>query len=257
MTGDRMEFLGRNCGPAEPAVMTRTQLSGRVGGGLDPCAAMQTVIDLAQGQETEIVFIIGSGKDLNETRDLVGRFRGVDRRSGAGSGLGLLEPDAGKRAGGNAGGDAELSWPTDGCSIRRWPAGLWARSGFYQSGGAFGFRDQLQDAWRWCMPSRGLLRTTCCDAQGGNFARATCSTGGTRRRGAACGRGYRMIICGCPTRRADTWRRPGTPECSMRRCVFWRGGRSSWKRIAITISRGGRKSRRRYTSIACGRSSMA
>ena len=77
MSGDRGEFLGRNGNPADPACMTRSRLSGRVGAGIDPCAAMQAPIDLADGQEREIAFTFGTGRDLTDTRNLVTRFHGI------------------------------------------------------------------------------------------------------------------------------------------------------------------------------------
>ena len=76
VTGDRTEFLGRNGTTASPAAMTRTRLSGRVGAALDPCAAMQVTIDLAAGQEHEICFILGIGRDADDARNLIQRFRG-------------------------------------------------------------------------------------------------------------------------------------------------------------------------------------
>src|SRR4030095_1057362 len=55
VTADRTEFLGRNGTPGNPAAMRRVRLSGRVGAGLDPCAAMQVQVALADGQEREII----------------------------------------------------------------------------------------------------------------------------------------------------------------------------------------------------------
>jgi cellobiose phosphorylase len=146
VTGDRTEFIGRNGSPANPAGMSRTRLSGRVGAGLDPCAAMQVMVDLADGQEREIAFTFGSGRDLADARHLVNRFRGTGPARAALEGvwgywnrtLGALYVETP---------DASLNFLANGWLLYQVLAcRTWARSGFYQSGGAFGFRDQLQDA---------------------------------------------------------------------------------------------------------------
>jgi cellobiose phosphorylase len=158
ITGDRVEFLGRNGRPADPAAMSRASLSGRAGAGLDPCAAMQTVIELAQGQQTEVAFIFGSGRDLNEARDLIGRFRGVDAAHAALSAvweywnrtLGMVNVDTP---------DPTLNYLANGWILYQTLAcRFWGRSGFYQSGGAFGFRDQLQDACALVHAEPAILR---------------------------------------------------------------------------------------------------
>jgi cellobiose phosphorylase len=145
VTGDRTEFLGRNGMPSKPACMTRSRLSGRVGAALDPCAAMQVTVDLADGQEREIVFILGCGRDLADVRTLVNRFRGTGQARGAlevvwgywNRTLGAVNVQTP---------DPSLNFLANGWLVYQVLAcRLWARSGFYQSGGAFGFRDQLQD----------------------------------------------------------------------------------------------------------------
>lgn len=145
LTGDRTEFIGRNGNLSKPAAMSRIRLSGKLGAGLDPCAAMQVPFDLADNREREIVFMVGVGRDIDDVRTLVQRFRGLEapRRSLEGvwtywkHALGAVyveTPDPAL----NVLANGWLLYQTLSCR-------LWGRTGFYQSGGAFGFRDQLQD----------------------------------------------------------------------------------------------------------------
>jgi cellobiose phosphorylase len=158
VTGDRAEFLGRNGTPASPGCMARSRLSGRVGAGLDPCAAMQVMVELADGEEREIAFTFGSGRDLGDARSLVQRFRGNGPARGALEGvwgywnraLGAVYVETPDRT---------LNFLANGWLLYQVLAcRLWARSGFYQSGGAFGFRDQLQDTMALAHTEPGILR---------------------------------------------------------------------------------------------------
>src|SRR5262249_48604378 len=128
-----------------PAALQRAALSGRVGAGLDPCAALQTKFDLAPGAETEVIFLLGQADNRSQARTLATRYRAAEtveeafRRSTARwdemlSAVQVRTPN----------GALDLL-------LNRWlltqvlACRLWGRSAFYQSGGAFGFRDQLQD----------------------------------------------------------------------------------------------------------------
>ncbi len=144
-TADRNEFLGRNGSLAEPAALARPGLSGKVGAGLDPCGAVQTIIDLAPGGEQEISFRLGAGKDLSEVQRLVHRYREADASKSA--------LQAAQQYWTHAIDTVRVETPDPSVNViaNGWllyqvlSCRLWGRTGFYQSGGAFGFRDQLQD----------------------------------------------------------------------------------------------------------------
>ncbi len=158
ITGDRAEFIGRNGTLRNPAAMARSRLSGKVGAALDPCAAMQIPFELADGEEREIVFRLGVGRNAADAGNLVQRFR----MSGAvhaaleavhaqwSRTLGAVQvetPDAAL----NVLANGWLLYQTVACR-------MWARSGYYQSGGAFGFRDQLQDSMALVHTEPALMR---------------------------------------------------------------------------------------------------
>src|SRR6185369_14095069 len=77
VTCDRREFIGRNGNLVRPAALQRAGLSGRDGAGLDPCAAIQTTIDLQPGEAREVVFLLGQAASIEEARAINARFRSV------------------------------------------------------------------------------------------------------------------------------------------------------------------------------------
>ena len=158
MTADRTEFIGRNGTIQNPAAMSRSHLSGRVGAALDPCAAIQVPFDLAQGAEREIVFTLGVGQGIDNARNMVQRFC---KTAGAHDALKAVTKYWADTLGAvqvetpdvsiNVLANGWLIYQTLSCR-------LWGRSGFYQSGGAFGFRDQLQDTMALIHCEPGLMR---------------------------------------------------------------------------------------------------
>jgi len=145
LTGDRKEFIGQNGNLSQPAAMKRTRLSGKVGAGFDPCGAVQVTFDLADGQDRETRFRLGFAHNKEEMLQLVLRFQkpGAIREALENvwtywnHTLGTVNVDTP---------DPSVNVMANGWLLyQTLSSRVWARSGFYQSGGAYGFRDQLQD----------------------------------------------------------------------------------------------------------------
>jgi cyclic beta-1,2-glucan synthetase len=144
-TGDRTDFFGRNGAPERPAALERGgQLSKRVGAGLDPCAALQTTIELRSGTSIEIVFFLGQAENKNQARDLLSRYRAAN--------LDEVLRDVTRRWDDILGAiQVTTPDPSMDLLLNRWllyqtlSCRVWGRAAFYQLSGAYGFRDQLQD----------------------------------------------------------------------------------------------------------------
>jgi cellobiose phosphorylase len=146
VSGNRTEFLGRNGSPGSPAAMRRAQLSNKVGAGLDPCGALQVAFDLADGEEREIVFTLGVGASAPaKASEALRKVEEYWERT-----LGSVQVETPDRSF-DLLANGWLLYQTLACR-------LWARSGHYQSGGAFGFRDQLQDVMALLHAEPGLAR---------------------------------------------------------------------------------------------------
>ncbi|PYU22271.1 MAG: phosphorylase [Acidobacteria bacterium] len=158
VTGDRTEFLGRNGTLEHPAALEQgNSLSGRVGAGLDPCAALQTSITLRPGASEEIVFFLGQAENREQARELLSRYRTADLDA-------ILSEVTGQWD--NFLDTVQISTPEPAMDIlmNRWllyqtlASRVWARAAFYQLSGAYGFRDQLQDGMALCVANCGVAR---------------------------------------------------------------------------------------------------
>jgi len=158
VTGDRAEFLGRNGTLNQPSALSHKFLSGRVGAGLDPCGAIQLSFNLEIDQACDIIFTLGAGQDKQDAKSLLQRYHGAIIAEEALacvrqywqrtlSMIKVKTPD-----------------PTVNLLANGWllyqilSSRLWGRSGYFQSSGAFGFRDQLQDVMSLTQVAPTLLR---------------------------------------------------------------------------------------------------
>jgi cyclic beta-1,2-glucan synthetase len=145
-TASRREFLGRGGHLASPAGLHKVEAwSARTGAGFDPCCAFALTIDLAPGMSDEIVMLLGQAEDVGRARELIAKYRATApvalMREITAHWDGLL-------------GAVQIHTPDRALDLlfNRWllyqtiSCRLWGRAGFYQAGGAYGFRDQLQDA---------------------------------------------------------------------------------------------------------------
>lgn len=168
-TGNRAEFIGRNGSLDAPAgLLTLKALKSRVGAGLDPCAAMETVIEIEPNERVEIIFLLGQGNDRDHASELVQRYRTTGSATAFSKVKQSWEQVLGKVQVKTP--DRELD-----LMLNRWllyqtlSCRLWARAAFYQAGGAFGFRDQLQDCMALAVARPDLTRAQIVRAAGRQF----------------------------------------------------------------------------------------
>jgi cyclic beta-1,2-glucan synthetase len=171
-TADRRTFLGRNGSPAMPAALagadnvSPSQVAGldrRVGAGLDPCGAVQVTMDLPVGHTAGVAFFLGEAADVGEMHALLGRFRAVEGTLGSAVEVALGDT---RRLWDDLLGCVQVQTPDPAFDLllNRWllyqslACRIWARSAFYQGGGAYGFRDQLQDTMAWVHAKPPLTR---------------------------------------------------------------------------------------------------
>jgi len=145
VTTDRMEFLGRLGSLRAPAALGRIGLDSAVNAGLDPCGVLQLHIDLPPGASEEVFFLIGEGANRLESLDLIGQIQSPGQVELIWQAVQQQWDDILNTVA------VETPDPAMNLMLNRWllyqtlSCRLWGRTGLYQSSGAFGFRDQLQD----------------------------------------------------------------------------------------------------------------
>ncbi|MFC7300008.1 GH36-type glycosyl hydrolase domain-containing protein [Herminiimonas aquatilis] len=157
-TADRKEFIGRNGNMQKPAgLILGHSLSNRVGAGFDPCGALQTLVEIAPGAETDIVFLMGQADSADAARELVQRYRAADidqvfatSQRNWSEILHTVQVETPDRS---------MDYLLNGWLLyQTLSCRFWARTAFYQAGGAYGFRDQLQDTQALALVAPKLAR---------------------------------------------------------------------------------------------------
>jgi cyclic beta-1,2-glucan synthetase len=158
-TGDRREFLGRSGTLGAPlALVHAVPLAGRTGAGRDPCAALQCIIELQPGESRELAIALGAVASEEEALRLAGTYADAARARAA------VEQTAGEWQRRLSVVRVSTPEPAFDMMLNRWAlyqalaCRMWARSALYQSSGAYGFRDQLQDAMAFVYAEPGVAR---------------------------------------------------------------------------------------------------
>jgi cellobiose phosphorylase len=143
---DRTQFLGRNASKEKPAALSRIRLDNRSLSSGDPAFALEVAVNLEPGQQAEVIFLLGQAESMDRVREIMDRYGDPAKVDGA------LEST--RQFWDFVLGALRVKTPvfsTD-LLLNRWllyqalSCRFWGRSALYQSGGAFGFRDQLQDS---------------------------------------------------------------------------------------------------------------
>lgn len=141
----RGDFFGRGRSVAHPAFVENGEPPAQQSGDRQPVAALLTTLHIPAGGSTTVAVVFGQADDRRQAEAVTQKYRDVaaavaslaETRSWWNALMDTLEVRTS-----DARFDGYLNWLKYQALAER----IWARRGFYQASGAFGFRDQLQDA---------------------------------------------------------------------------------------------------------------
>jgi cyclic beta-1,2-glucan synthetase len=168
-TADRREFIGRNGTPARPAALSKAALGESVGEVVDPCGALQTSVTIHPGETAEVVVLLGATTSMDDARNIIRRYKTVESS--------VAEADRAANAWRDRLATIQVHTPDD--AFNRMENGwllyqalscrMWGRTALYQSSGAYGFRDQLQDCMSFLYSDAPVARAHILRAAGRQF----------------------------------------------------------------------------------------
>ncbi|HLA07388.1 MAG TPA: protein ndvB, partial [Anaerolineales bacterium] len=169
VTTDRTEFLGNHGSYTRPVALERVGLTPRVQPGADPCAALQLLLWLQAGETKEVTFLLGQGADRADAERLINHYQNIQNVQAAWQALGEFWDEML--------GQIQVKTPDTGMDLmlNRWllyqslACRFWGRTAFYQSSGAYGFRDQLQDVMGFIHVRPELIRQHILEAAAHQF----------------------------------------------------------------------------------------
>ena len=169
VTTDRTEFLGNLGSYIRPAALERVGLTPRVGPGSDPCGVLQFLLWLQPGETKEITFLVGQGADRADAERLISQFKNIQNVETARRRVDEFWNDILEQT--------QIQTPDAGMDIlmNRWllyqslSCRFWGRTAFYQSSGAYGFRDQLQDVMAYAHVRPDVVRQHILEAAAHQF----------------------------------------------------------------------------------------
>ena len=157
-TAARTEFIGRNGDLSAPVGLHHPGLSGDLGDTIDPCAVLQSQLTVSPGEERTIVFLLGAAEGQDSALALCDRYANPDAA--------IAALDHAARVWRARLGTISVKTPEPSFDLvlNQWAlyqalsCRMWARTAVYQSSGAFGFRDQLQDVMAFTYAEPGVAR---------------------------------------------------------------------------------------------------
>ena len=143
-TGSKSSFFGKG-NLTHPDSIDQIELNKENSLWQDGIIAIQCEVELEALESKKVIFTLGVGKDVLECQDLSYQYRNTSKV--------YEEYENTKRYWRELLGKIQVTTPLESTNIllNGWllyqviTSRLWGKTGYYQSGGAFGFRDQLQD----------------------------------------------------------------------------------------------------------------